>query len=196
MASVQRLCHSGLLLENGTVKFAGSIGDTIATYLTDEIIQSEYINPKPSTTDKLSLIWAKVSPATGSLIYPTTAVDVRLRVRVNADISNLVLGFNLVSSYKHPLARTDYNDHDGRYTLPPGEYDFHFQIPANTLSNGEYTVVFDVAERNEKNYAGEETKLTFRVDIDENSMVNTFSENMDIKSSIIREMWLKGYTAL
>ena len=196
MASVQRLCNTGVLLENGSVKFRGSIGDTIATYLTDEIIQSEYINPNPTTTDKLCLLWAKVSPVTGSLIYPTTAVDVCLRVRVNADISNLVLGFNLVSSYKHPLARTDYNDHNGRYTLPPGEYDFHFQIPANTLSNGEYTVVFDVAERNVKNYAGEDTKLTFRVDIDETSNVNTFSENMDIKSSIIREMWLKEYNLI
>ena len=196
MASVQRLCNNGLLLENGTVKFSGKIGDTIATYLTDEIVQSEYINPNPSVTDKLCFLWAKVSPSTGSLIYPTTAVDIRFRVRVNAHVGYLVLGFNLVSSYKHPLARADYNDHDGRYTLSPGEYDFHFQIPANTLSNGEYTIVFDVAERNVKNYAGEETKLTFRVDIDETSMVNTFSENMDIKSSIIREMWLKDYTLL
>ena len=79
------------------------------------------------------------------------------------------------------------------YTLAPGEYDFHFQIPANTLSNGEYTIVLDVAERNVKNYAGEETKLTFRVDVDEESNINAFSENIDIKSSIIREMWLKDY---
>jgi lipopolysaccharide transport system ATP-binding protein len=194
MASVQRLCNTGLLLENGTVKFRGTIGDTIATYLSDEIIQSEYINPTPSTKDKLCLLWAKVSPVTGSLVYPTTAVDVRFRIRINEQIGHLVVGFNLYSSFKNPLARADYNDHDGRYTLPPGEYDFHFQIPANTLSNGEYTIVLDVAERNVKNYAGEETKLTFRVDIDETSKVNIFSENFDIKSSIIREMWLKGYS--
>ena len=196
MASVQRLCHNGLLLENGTVKFAGNISDTIATYLSDEIVQSEYINPNPLITDKLCLLWAKVSPVTGSLIVPSTAVDVCFRIRVNEPVGHLVVGFNLVSSYKHPLARTDYNDHDGRLNLPPGEYEFHFQIPANTLSNGEYTIVFDVAEKMVKNYAGEETKLTFRVDIDENSNVNAFSENIDIKSSIIREMWLKNYSLL
>ena len=193
MASVQRLCRSGLLLENGTVKYAGNISDTIATYLTDEIVQSEYINPNPSTTDKLCLLWASVAPVTGSLIYPSTAVDVRFRVRVNEHVGHMVVGFNLVSSYKHPLARTDYNDHDGRQSLPPGEYDFHFQIPANTLSNGEYNIVFDIAEKMVKEYSGEGSKLTFRVDIDETSMVNAFSENMDIKSSIIRELWLKGY---
>ena len=43
---------------------------------------------------------------------------------------------------------------------------------------------------------GEDTKLTFRVDIDETSKFNTFSENMDIKSSIIREMWLKEYNLI
>ena len=193
MASVQRLCNTGLLLENGMVKYSGNIADTINQYLTDEVSQSEYINPNPSTTDKLCLLWAKVSPAIGSLIYPSTPVDVCFKIRVNEHIEHMVVGFNLVSSFKYPLARTDYNDQDGRHTLPPGEYDFHFQIPADTLSNGEYTIVLDVAERNIKNFAGEETKLTFRVDIDEQSNVNTFSENIAIKSSIIREMWLKGY---
>ena len=196
MASVQRLCNNGLLLENGIVKYAGNITDTISTYLTDEVVQSEYINPNPSLHDKLCLLWAKVSPVSGSLIYPTTAVDIKFRVRVNENIGHLVIGFNLISSFQHPLARADYNDHDGRYTLPPGEYDFYFQIPANTLSNGEYVVLLDVAEKNIKNFAGEETKLTFRVDVDENSNVNTFNEMYDIKSSIIREFWLKDYCSI
>ena len=193
MASVQRLCKTGLLLENGTVKYRGNISDTIATYLSDEIIQSEYINLNPNPKDKLNLLWAKVSPVSGTLIYPSTPIDIIFRIRVNENVGYLVVGFNLYSSYQHPLARADYNDRDGIYTLAPGEYDFHFQIPANTLSNGEYNVVLDVAEKMVKNYAGEETKLTFRVDIDGESNVNAFNENGDIKSSIIREMWLKDY---
>ena len=35
MASVQRLCNTGLLLENGMVKYTGNIADTIALYLSD-----------------------------------------------------------------------------------------------------------------------------------------------------------------
>ena len=193
MASVQRLCKTGLLLENGSVKYSGGILDTITTYLSDEIIQSEYINPNPNVADKLNLLYAKVSPVEGSLIHPSTPVNVDFRVRINEHIDFLVIGFNLYSSYQHPLARADYNDCDGIHTLPPGEYDFHFQIPAHTLSDGEYHIVLDVAERLVKNYAGEETKLTFRVDIDNDSKINVFSENMDIKNSIIREMWLVNY---
>ena len=193
MASVQRLCKTGLLLENGAVKFSGNISDTIATYLSDEIIQSEYINPNPNSNDKLNLLWAKVSPVTGSLIYTTVALDVKFGIRINAHIEQLVVGFNLYSSYQHPLARADYNDQNGIYTLPPGEYEFYFQIPANTLSNGEYSIVLDVAEKSVKNYVEDSAKLTFRVDIDENSNINTFSENIDIKNSIIREIWLQNY---
>ncbi len=66
-------------------------------------------------------------------------------------------------------------------------------LPQTRERTYEYTIVLDVAEKTIRNYAGEETKLTFRVDIDEESKVNAFSENMDIKSSIIREMWLKDY---
>jgi len=193
MASVQRLCKTGLLLENGSVKYSGGILDAITTYLSDEIIQSEYINPNPNVADKLNLLYAKVSPTEGSLIHPSTPVNVDFRVRINEHIDFLVIGFNLYSSYQHPLARADYNDCDGIHTLAPGEYDFHFQIPAHTLSDGEYHIVLDVAERLVKNYAGEETKLTFRVDIDNDSKINVFSENMDIKNSIIREMWLVNY---
>ena len=38
-----------------------------------------------------------------------------------------------------------------------------------------------------------EKRILLRVDIDEESNINTFSENVDFKSSIIREMWLKDY---
>ena len=193
MASVQRLCHNGLLLENGAVKFAGNISDTISTYLSDEIVQSEYINPNPNVKDKLNLLWAKVSPVTGSLIYPSTALDVKFRIRVNTHIEHLVVGFNLYSSYQHPLARADYNDMNGVHTLIPGEYDFHFEVPSNILSNGEYFIVFDIAEKAVRNYAEDTSILSFRVDIDEFSNVNTFSENSDIKSSIIRGNWLHSY---
>ena len=83
---------------------------------------------------------------------------------------------------------------DGRKTLDKGEYEFHFRIPPHSLSEGDYTVVLDVAERGVKNFAGEDTVLSFRVDINEHSNINAFSENMDIKSSIVRGLWLVDYS--
>ena len=193
MASVQRLCNHGVLLSYGMVNFIGDISETIHKYLSTQVIQSEYNNKAPKSTDKLNLLWAKVSPSEGDAFYNDIAIDVRFRVRINDNIGSLVVGFNIYSSFQHPLARADYNDVDGRASLEKGEYEFHFRIPAHTLSEGDYTVVLDVAERNVKNYAGEDAILSFRVDINEKSHINAFSENVDFKSSIVRGLWLVDY---
>lgn len=194
MASIRRLCHSGILLEKGRVLYSGLCGDTVTRYLSSEVVQSEYVNPAPSFNEKLSLLYASVKPHEGELIYPSTPIDIGFRVRVNENIGFLVIGFNLISSYQYPLARADFNDQDGQYSLPPGEYEFNFRIPANTLSNGNYKIELDVAEKAKRNYAGEESVLSFRVDIDEKSKVNAFNEDLNIKTSIIRENWLVGYS--
>ncbi len=193
MASVQRLCHHGVLLKNGQVSFMGTASDTIQKYLSNQIVQKEYLNRAPADTEKLNLLWAKVSYNDKGMLTPESAIDVSFGVRVNEIVGSLVIGFNVFSSFQHPLARADYNDHDGRTSLEKGDYEFHFRIPPHTLSEGDYTIVFDVAEKEIKNYAGEDTILSFRIDIDENSNINTFSENIDIKSSIIREPWLVDY---
>ncbi len=196
MASIQRLCHTGILLENGCVAYTGWVEDVVRTYLEDDVVQSEYENANPSKDDKLNLLWARVTCETDSYITPSTPVNIDFSVRVNQKVGFLVIGFNLFSSYQYPLARADYNDLDGRYSLEEGVYELHFQIPANTLSNGEYKIVFDVAEKNVKNFAGEDSVLTFRVDVDSNSKVNAFGENISIKSSIFREQWLKSYNKI
>ena len=91
------------------------------------------------------------------------------------------------------LARADYNDIDGRKTLEPGEYEFHFQIPANTFSNGEYRIVFDIAEAKVKDYAdAEHSSLTFEIVPDPTSQANVFCENIPSKFSIIRGKWLQS----
>ena len=193
MASVQRLCHHGVLLENGQVGFMGDIAETIRNYLSTKIIQSEYYNRNPKVTDKLNLLWAKVSSSNGDVFYNDAAIDVSFGVRINETVGSLVIGFNVYSSFQHPLARADYNDIDGKTTLDKGEYEFHFRIPPYTLSEGDYTVVLDVAEKNVKNYAGEESVLSFGIDINHHSNINAFSENIPIKSSIVRGLWLVGY---
>lgn len=193
MASIQRLCKHGILLEKGSVSYSGLASDVIAHYLSNNVTQAKYENCHPNMDDKLCLLEANVSPRNGNNVYTTTIVDIFFRVRVNQRINSLVIGFNLVSSFQYPIARADYNDRNGINTLSPGEYEFHFSIPGDTLSNGDYRIEFDVAERNVKNYAKEDSVLTFRVDLDEETKVNVFNESINIKSSIIRENWLIGY---
>lgn len=195
MMSVQRLCKHGILLENGSIKYTGDISDTIHSYLEDSVVQSEYKGVYDNHR-KINLLYARVSPATGGIFYTNTPINIDFHIVINQAVDNFVCGFNIYSSYNYPLARADYNDLDGRLTLPQGEYEFHFQIPADRLSNGEYRVVFDIAEKTVKNYAEDDSMLTFNVEVDNTSKINAFSEKMPIKSSIIRENWLVSYQKL
>lgn len=191
MGSVRRLCSRGILLENGRVKFAGNIGDTIQNYLSNEIIQDSFegIDGNP---DILFLSRASVKSSDGSAFYNSSTIKVEFDVCVKKQIPSLVIGFNLFSQFQYPLARTDYNDENNLSTLKPDKYHFVFEIPPYTLSNGIYKISFDVAERNIKRHTTEKSDLTFTVVQGEDCFGNTFAENIPIKSSLIREKWLNA----
>lgn len=195
MGSMQQLCSKGLLLENGCVTFCGNIGDTIASYLSDQSTQRIFTVGEGDKS-YLFLEKAKISSSDGNMFYNSSEIFVEFEVIVGKKISSLVIGFNLFSSFQHPLARTDYNDREFVNYLEPGKYKFRFKIPSFTLSNGEYKIKFDIAERNVKNIATEKSNLFFNVVQDEKCFGNRFSENIDIKSSIIREDWLVDYIKL
>ena len=190
MGSVRRLCKKGVLLEDGCVKFMGNIGDTIQTYLSDEIIQDSF-EGLDGNPDIMYLEKATVTSSDGSIFYNSSAIKVEFDVCVKKVIPSLVIGFNLYSQYQYPLARADYNDENNIPTLEPGKYHFVFEIPPYTLSNGSYKISYDVAERNIKCYTTEKSDLSFTVVQGEDCFGNAFAENIPIKSSLIREKWLK-----
>ena len=196
MVSVQRLCTRGVLLDKGRVSYLGNITDTIAQYLSGEIVQTEYQNSSLDSNSPLNLIWAKVYSRDNSFFYTSTPIMIEFVVEINKNIADLVIGFNIRSSFQYPIARADYNDINGENTLVPGRYRFLFEIPANTLSNGEYKIIFDVAQKCVKNYAREDSVLTFKVDINPSSMVNTFAEPFPEKQSIVRGLWLNSYESI
>jgi len=190
MGSMQRLCTRGILLENGSIKYMGSISDTICNYQSDEIIQNSYegINGDPNV---LYLKKASVSSNDGNIFYNSSTIKIEFEVCIVKQIASLVIGFNIYSAFQYPIARTDYNDENHKTTLHPGTYHFTFVIPPYTLSNGEYKIVFDIASKGIKCYTNELSNLTFNIVQSIECFGNTFDENIPIKSSIIRAKWLK-----
>lgn len=189
MGSVRRLCSRGVLLENGGIKYLGNINDTIAQYISNDIVQNSFTGVDGNESI-LYLKKASIKPFSGSLFYNSTAIVVKFEICVVRNIGSLVIGFNLFSSYQYPLARADYNDIDGRTSLEPGCYAFTFTIPPYTLSNGTYQIKFDIAERNVKCYTSEKSQLSFSIIQGEDNFGNAFAENIPIKASIIKEKWL------
>ena len=190
MGSIRRLCSNGILLENGCINFQGNINQTIKEYLSNQIIQDSFqgIDGDEKT---LYLKNASVKPLSGESFYNSSPIQVRFEVCVVKKIASLVIGFNLLSSYQYPLARADYNDIDGQTSLKPGDYIFTFLIPSYTLSDGDYLIKFDVAERNVKCYTTELSNLSFNISNGNDNFGNVFAENIPSKSSIIRGKWLK-----
>ena len=193
MISMQRLCHTGILLEDGGLKFAGTMGDVISEYLSDEIVQSSF---EGIDGDESKMFLTKVSIESDNeegVIYNDSTITIKMDVTIKKQVGSLVCGFNIYSSFQHPLVRVDYNDRNQVASLEPGEYHFVYQIPPHTLANGEYKLSIDLAERNVKRYTTDLSKLTFSIMQGHDDFGNAFAESMDIKSSIIRPDWLIGY---
>ncbi len=190
MGSMQRLCKRGILLENGGIKFMGTISDTIKTYLSNQIIQKEF-EGLDGNPDVLYLSKASIVSDDGQIFYNYSTITIVMEFSVKKQIGSLVVGFNLYSSFQSPLARADYNDENQYTSLAPGNYRLTFQIPPYSLSNGEYKIIFDIAEKDIRCYTTEQSYLTFTVVQGENCYGNVFAENNAIKSSIFRPKWFK-----
>lgn len=190
MGSMQQLCNQGMLLENGSVSFAGSISKTISVYQSGIASQSEFTEGD-GNPEVLQLLYASVKSSDRDIYYNSSEISIDFKVKVARKIPSLVIGFNLYSEWGQPLARTDYNDNNELTTLDPGIYAFTFKIPPYTLSDGNYRIVFDIAERNIKCYTTDRSNLFFTIMQGGNSSFgNRFCEQINIKSSLFRENWM------
>lgn len=188
MASIQQLCTSCVVLEKGRAAFVGGVGEGVERYLQGMQRRQSYAAAPDG--ERLQLLEAAVGTPDGGAVYPATPLRLRMVVAVRDHISRLVLGFNTYSSYGYPLTRADYNDLDRRQTLAPGVYELLFDIPPYTFATGDYNIVFDVAEMNIRNYAGEATTLHFSVTAGEEPYGNAFNEQHPLKCSVVRHPWL------
>ena len=195
MTAVRQLCNRGVLMEDGCVGYMGDLSATIETYLRDSVVQGSFegIDGDPSI---LFLRKATILSSDDAVCYTSSLLTIRFEVTVVKSIASLVVGFNVQSAYRYPLARADYNNADGCKTLAPGDYVFTFEIPPFTLAEGDYQIVFDVAERNVKRYTTDLSKLSFSVAQGSEAFGNVFADNTPLKKSIIQEKWKSSYRRL
>lgn len=188
MASIRNLCTRGVLLEDGMVRKIGSVSEVIKDYLLDseDAVEFDGIDGDP---DILFLKHAALKSDDGQVFYTSSKITVEFVVEVVKRIPSLVIGFNVFSAYQYPLARADYNNEDRRSTLEPGCYSFSFEIPPFTLAEGDYQIVFDVAERNIKCHTTDSSRLSFSVTPGNTVFGNIFADDYPLKKSIIQEKW-------
>lgn len=129
MASVRKLCNNGVLLENGGVKFIGTIEHTISKYLMDDMTVDSVFYPKNNIVRKVS--------ATQN----ATGIEIRLQYIHDTSVKQPNLGFVIFDQYQNPICGTD-TLKSGliEFGKPKKEGEVVVKIDSPTLYQGHYYV--------------------------------------------------------
>lgn len=142
MGSIRALCHSGMLLNNGRIQTIGLISDVVETYIGGNK-ESDNITYKDLATapgnDLIRISEFSLIPKQGNII------DVESGIHVNLVFYNSVPNIILDVTFELRSADDTIVFHTGKVISPDGNacqgfYRVAFDIPANTLNTGYYTL--------------------------------------------------------
>lgn len=144
MSAVQQLCTRALCIENGTLAQIGNVRPTIEYYLKGvnrNIGSREWNFESAPGNDKFKLL--KIQVAQDGRSTNTVDINKNIQIKIEYDLSvsgkTVVNGINLYSSQGYCVfANCDWNQRH----LNKGTYVRKVEIPAYTLAEGSYSVLF------------------------------------------------------
>ena len=151
MAAVKKLCKSGILLENGEVKYSGNIEDTIRMYIDDGTIPSQSVYFDDLSTapgnDKVRIKSFEVMPIKGDVVSVASGIHFRLT------FMNYVPDIHLDAVFELHTADNITIFHSGKVVSPLhdskiGEYIVDFSLPPLFLNRGKYYMNIWFGENN------------------------------------------------
>jgi lipopolysaccharide transport system ATP-binding protein len=139
MATMQKLCKHGLLLENGTVSFSGTMNDTIENYISFSGIKYGVVEFPPRYDLKAYIVKVEIEDNVGTITNELPVGrkwTIKVYYKINESIKNFIcaagllnpLGLPLVTSWQKPL------------DLEPGLYCAEFTENEIVYSTGKYKV--------------------------------------------------------
>ncbi|MBO6211897.1 polysaccharide ABC transporter ATP-binding protein [Algoriella sp.] len=144
MASMRELCQEGIYMENGTVKHIGEINEAINIYQGDSEIKNvwignldnEFINVTKTTI---------YNENSDTVLDKCEDIFIQIDLEILDDLKEIGIGFYLKSMYDDNLMRCFFNDYNELNNLKKGKHQIIFRIPADTLAEGSYKIIFDVS---------------------------------------------------
>ena len=157
MASVRQLCHTGILLDKGSIAMTGEMGDVIDRYIADSAVDTDSIGAvwhKEVLEDKpVQLIHAEVQNAKGEPTMNFTC-DEDFFIELTYDVREKVpglYGYFAIDRVKDQLRvfQSDTNDfiYNKFESLPLGETEVRIHIPKRLLAPGNYLIHLSLASR-------------------------------------------------
>ena len=145
MASVKKLCKTGVLLENGSVKMIGQIRDVVENYIgSDEKSQNVYFDDLLTApgNDKLRIKSFEVLPLDGS-----KNINVETGLRFKLVFMNYQQNIMMDTTFELHTIEDIVVFHTGKVLTPNkdskiGLYSVEFDIPPYTLNTGMYKMYF------------------------------------------------------
>lgn len=140
MASVKKLCKSGILLEQGTIKYIGSINDVVEQYIGgDSNSENCYFNnlEEAPGNDNLRIVSFEVMPKVGKQLNVESGVIVRMKFMnykpdITMDVTTeLMTADEIVIFHKTHFIADNKNS-------KIGIYNYEFELPPFLINAGTF----------------------------------------------------------
>ncbi len=158
MGSIKALCHHGLLLENGRVKYQGDIADTVNAYLTDD--KNGYGKKLREREDRFGIggITVKDITVTTTNDIPISSVlsgqDFKIRFHYESILpeerKNIILGVSIKDKNGEGVALIHNRLTGQPFIVKPGKGIFELTIKKNPLNAGLYNISYTIMGDNGK----------------------------------------------
>jgi len=179
MGSVKALCNTGVLLENGTIKYTGSMQNTITHYLSDNLYSKALVD----RTDRDGIGGIKVDS-----IFLTTMDDEPISQVLSGQGYKIKFEYTstLLEPQKNILLGVSFHDELGseislvhnrltgqQFTVVTGKGVFEFIVGKNSLNAGLYSVSYSIMGNNGKLPYLDRMEKAFKLKVQEGDFYRT-----------------------
>ncbi len=172
--SVLALCNKGVLLENGKLIAYEPIEQSVSRYLRScPAGSSEWKGNIGDEHIRIKEASLRSSASNMHFFYQNEKTILDIDFEIATPHTDLMLGFTILNSRNHSIARSKLSDHSEFYhiKLNPGDHRASFDIDLNLFHPGEYQVRLECSLLNKKKILQGEILLKFAV----------YSQNKEIK---------------
>lgn len=152
MGSIKALCHHGVLLENGQVKYMGDIDDTVKTYLSEN--KTEYGKELMDRNDRYGIGGVVINNIVVTTIndIPISSVlsgqDFKIRFYYESTLpeerKNIILSVSVKDKNDEGISLIHNRLTGQPFTVKPGNGIFELTIKKNPLNAGLYNISYTI----------------------------------------------------
>lgn len=164
--SVFALCNKGILLERGVLKAFEPIEQCVSRYLRScPVAGLEWRGNLGDEQFRIYQATLQAPSADMGFFYGDERTVLELEVDIVQPHPDLILGFSVLNSRHHPIARSRLCDHAEYYqvTTLPGVHRLAFEVDLSLFHPGEYQMRIECALLNKKKILHDDVMLKFTV---------------------------------